>query len=67
MKPRKCPFCGAELSKYDTTYNDLMGKWVLMHFCDKPHLRNMSVFIVGDTIEDVLEAWGYEVEESESL
>jgi hypothetical protein len=67
MKPRKCPFCGEELSKYATEYNPIMDKWVLNHFCEKPHLKNMSVFIVGDTEEDIKEAWGYEDEESESL
>ena len=62
---RKCPFCGGK--KGYVEYNNLMDKWVLNHFCDKAHLKNMSVFIVGDTEEEVLEAWGYEVEESESV
>jgi len=67
MKPRNCPFCGKNLSEYDIGYNELMDKWVLHHCCEKPRLKNMSVFITGDTEQDVMEAWGYEDEESEGL
>ena len=61
MKPRKCPFCGG---KHDyTEYNEIMNKWVLNHYCHRPNnIEMMSVFIVGETEEDVLKAWGYEDE-----
>jgi hypothetical protein len=67
MKPRKCPFCRCELVESDVRYNDIMNKWVLNHYCPKPNLEIASIFFVGDTEEEVREAWGYEDEESESL
>lgn len=66
-RTRKCPFCGERLRHYDINYNNLMSQFVLTHHCEKPGMDLMSIFFTGDKKEDVLEAWGYEDEESESL
>lgn len=52
---RKCPFCGksAENTLTCLAYNELMGKWVLQHYCD----NTMNVFITAGTEQEAIDKW----------
>ena len=56
MKLAVCPFCKEEVSTWrDMNYNELMGKWVLMHWCNDK--TDTTIMMVGNTMEEVIERW----------
>ena len=72
-KPRKCPFCNRNLVTSglapDVDYNSLMSKWVLLHSClhDENFKNGVSVWIVGETKEEVIDKWNGVQHEQEHL
>ena len=72
---RKCPFCGGEVTESgfvpDFSYHKDMEKWLLHHAClhDEGFKHGVSVWITGETEQEVIDKWNgvYEEQTSESL
>lgn len=66
-KLRNCPLCNAEVSlAYPTLiYIEGTQTWTFLHHCND----NRSIFISGETVDDIIMEWNGDHEEqtSESL
>lgn len=60
---RKCPFCKKEvvLAMPYLVYLHNFKKWTFMHHCND----NKSIFIIGDTKEEIIAEWNGSEEVSE--